>query len=220
MGLLDDLKRQADRIRTHDSRRRVLREDNIRAVDQAMHRLFHYVLDLFKQLDVVKPVNPHVYAIPGLGELKDLHYLESFVNSRKTKHDEHDVYENVDFFIKWGSDASLVVERDMPAAIEKVRDLLWSFNLKFLDHETRNEQGSLVRATFTIASALTVHFSVHADHDERRLLFHGKNSLRLGPDDFAVPADELSEAVLEELARMLLGRPSEFRHWLAVLKRV
>lgn len=219
MGLLDDLKRQADQIRTHDSRQRAIREENVRAVDQAMHRAFHYLLELFKHLEVIKPVNPHVYAIPGVGELRDLHYVESFVDSRKKKIGEHDVYDHIDFFIKWASGANLVIERDMPAAIERVRDLLWSVNLKFWEQESRNAQGSLLKCTFTVTSAMTVHFSLQADHEARRLVFLGKNALRLGADDFAVPADELNEAALEELAKMLLGQPSDFRRYRTVLTR-
>ena len=38
MGLLDDLKRQADMVRTHDSLQRSNLQENTRVVDEAMHR--------------------------------------------------------------------------------------------------------------------------------------------------------------------------------------
>jgi hypothetical protein len=72
---------------------------------------------------------------------------------------------------------------------------------------------------FTIPVAVTVNFTVRADHEGRRLLFFGKNALRLGTDDFAVPADEVSEAVLEELAKVLIGQKSSFHRYRAVLPR-
>ena len=76
MGLLDDLKRQADMVRTHDSLQRSNLQENTRVVDEAMHRAFLYLLELFKQLEVLKPRQPDcvLCTIEGVGALKDMKY--------------------------------------------------------------------------------------------------------------------------------------------------
>lgn len=219
MGLLDDLKRQADMVRTHDSLQRSNLQDNVRVVDEAMHKTFHYLLELFKQLGILKPANPTVYAITGVGELRGLTYVDGFVDPRKKKFAERDVYDYMDFYVKWSSPKNLVVMRDMPQTIAKVRDMLWATNIKFTEVETKSAYGTVAKVEFTIPVAVTVNFTVRADHEGRRLLFFGKNALRLGIDDFAVPADDLSEAVLEELAKVLIGQKSDFHRYRAVLKR-
>lgn len=219
MGLLDDLKRQADMVRTHDSLQRSNLQDNVRVVDGAMHRVFLYLLELFKQLEVLKPTNPVVYAIQGVGELRDLRYVSGFVDPRKKKFAERDVYDYTDFYVKWAASNSLVVERDMPQTIAKVRDMLWATNVKFTDVETKSAYGTISKVKFTIPAALQVNFTLKADHEGRRLLFYGKNALRLGIDDFAVPADELTDEVLEELAKMLIGQRSNFQRFAAALPR-
>ena len=220
MGLLDDLKRQADMARTHDSLQRSLREENVRAVDEAMHRTFLYLLELFKQLAILKPVNPTVYGMSGIGELKSLGYADAFVDARKTRLADREVYDYVDFWLKWSTPGNLVVERDMPQTIGKVRDMLWAYNIKFTEEEKRNELRSLIKVIFTIPKTLVVDFTLKADHENRKLLFYGKNALRLGMDDFAVPADEMIEPVIEELAKVLICQPSEFtRKYRTVLKR-
>lgn len=219
MGLLDDLKRQADMVRTHDSLQRSNLQDNVRVVDEAMHKTFHYLLELFKQLGILKPANPTVYAITGVGELRGLTYVDGFVDPRKKKFAERDVYDYMDFYVKWSSPKNLVVMRDMPQTIAKVRDMLWATNIKFTEVETKSAYGTVAKVEFTIPVAVTVNFTVKADHEGRRLLFLGKNALRLGIDDFAVPADDLSEAVLEELAKVLIGQKSDFHRYRAVLKR-
>jgi len=219
MGLLDDLKRQADMVRTHDSLQRSNLQDNVRVVDEGMHRTFHYLLELFKQLGILKPANPTVYAITGVGELRDLGYVDGFVDPRKKKFAERDVYDYMDFYIKWATPKILTVERDMPHTIAKVRDMLWATNIKFTEVETKSAYGSVLKCVFTIPVALTVNFTVKADHEGRRLLFLGKNALRLGADDFAVPADEVSEGVLEELAKLLIGQKSDFHRYRTVLPR-
>jgi len=219
MGLLDDLKRQADMVRTHDSLQRSNLQDNVRVVDEAMHKTFHYLLELFKQLGILKPANPTVYAITGVGELRGLTYVDGFVDPRKKKFAERDVYDYIDFYVKWSAPKNLVVMRDMPQTIAKVRDMLWATNIKFTEVETKSAYGTVAKVEFTIPAAVTVNFTVRADHEGRRLLFLGKNALRLGIDDFAVPADDLSETVLEELAKVLIGQKSDFHRYRAVLKR-
>ena len=210
MGLLDDLKRQADTLRTQTSLRTSLREENVRAVDEAMHKTFHYLLELFKQLAVIAPTNPVTYTIPGVGEMKNLSYVDSHVDSRRKKFGDSEVYDYIPFWIRWGTSQTLTAERDMPAAISKLRDLLFAANVKFTEVEKRNEQRSLQKVVFNIPVAIQVDFDCKADHENRRLAFYGKNSIRLGMDDYAVPADEVTEATLEELAKLLLGQPSEF----------
>ena len=221
MGLLDDLKRQADMVRTHDSLQRSNLQENARVVDEAMHRAFLYLLELFKQLEVLKPANPTVYEIEGVGTLKDLKYGGGFVDPRKKKFAERDVYDYMDFYVKWAAPTSMVVERDMPHTIKKVRDMLWHSNIKFTEVETKTEFGSVGKCKFTIPAALTVNFTLKADIEGRRLLFYGKNALRLATDDFVVPADELTDELLEELAKVLIGqqRNSSFLRYRAALPR-
>ncbi len=219
MGLLDDLKRQADMVRTHDSLQRSNLQENSRAVDEAMHRAFLYLLELFKQLEVLKPANSIVYQIEGVGALKDMKYAGAFVDPRKKKFAERDVYDYMDFYVKWAAPASMVVERDMPHTIKKVRDMLWLYNIKFTEVETKSTYGSISKVRFTIPVAMTVNFTLRADIEGRRLLFYGKNALQLGIDDFVVPADELSDEVLEELAKLLIGQRNNFIKYRTQLQR-
>jgi hypothetical protein len=221
MGLLDDLKRQADMVRTHDSLQRSNLQENTRVVDEAMHRTFLYLLELFKQLEVLKPANPTVYEIEGVGTLKELKYVSGFVDPRKRKFADRDVYDYMDFYVKWAAPANMVVERDMPHTIKKVRDMLWHSNIKFTEVETKTDFGSVGKCKFTIPAALTVNFTLKADIEGRRLLFYGKNVLRLATDDFVVPADELTDELLEELAKVLIGqhRNSNFLRYRAALPR-
>lgn len=219
MGLLDDLKRQADMARTHTSLQKSNLQENARVVDEAMHKTFLYLLELFKQLEVLKPSNPIVYTIIGVGDLRDLKYASGFVDPRKRKFADRDVYDFMDFYVKWAAPSSLVIERDMPQTIKKVRDMLWAVNIKAVEVETKSSYGSVSKVHFTIPTAVTVNFTLKADIEGRRLLFYGKNALQLGIDDFAVPADELNEEVLEELAKLLIGQRSNFVRFRAALKR-
>jgi hypothetical protein len=219
VGLLDDLKKQADAVRTHDNFKRTVETENIQAVESAMRRSFKYFHDLLEQLKVIKPVNPVVYSLPGIGELRDLAFSDSSIDYRTQKVDDKEHYERIDLYVMWSLQNDLVVERDMPATAEKVRQLLWAANVKFNEEEKKGPQGKFLMTKFRIPMTVRMDISLRADYPKRRVLVVGKNVLRTGGDDFAFPADDCGEKLLEDMARMLIGQPSDFRQYRTVLPR-
>lgn len=219
MGLLDDLKKQADQVRTHENVQRGVRAENLQVVESAMGRTFHYLLELLKQLAVIKPVNPLAFSIPGIGEFANLAFKDGGIDYRKKKINDTDYYDYLELYVNWSKPDNLIVERDMPATIKKASDMLWAVNLKFEEEVIKNAKGSLVKTRFTVPSNIRAEVAIHADYENRKLLMYGRNLLRLGQDDFAVPGDEVNEAVLEEFATQLIGQTSAFRRYRTVLPR-
>lgn len=216
MGLLDDLKKQAETVKTQQVSDQTAREDNVKLVEDKMKQVFHYVNDLLKQLAVIKPTNPMVYSIPGVGDLRNLMFSDSFIDYRRKRMNDKDHFDTITFYIKWASGDSLVVMRDMPATVQKVRDLLFTCGVKFTEEETKNARGSVINTKFTVPAAVVMDVAIKADHEQGRLMIGTKNLLRLGPDDFSVPAGELDDAMLEEFAKSLIGQASAFRKFRAV----
>jgi len=213
MGLLDDLKRQADMVKSQQLSQKVILEESIRLVEAKMHQTFLYLDDLLKQLAVLKPTNPTVYSIPGVGDFQNLGYAESFINYRKKKIGDRDYYDYITMFIKWSSPENLIVERDMPAAIEKVTDALWRFGLKFSEEKIKKPGGGFEKMKFTVPNNITCDITIKADHDNARLAVKGKHFFRLGADELRIPAADVDEALLEEFAKMLIGQPSRLRRY-------
>ena len=58
MGLLDDLKKQADMVKSQRLSQKAILEESIKLVEAKMHQTSLYLNDLLKQLVVLKPVNP------------------------------------------------------------------------------------------------------------------------------------------------------------------
>ena len=208
MGLLDDLKKQADMVISQQLSHLSILQESIKLVDAKMHQTFLYLNDLLKQLAVLKPINPTVYSIPGVGDFQNLGFAESFINYRKKKIGDKDYYDFITMFIRWDSPESLSVERDMPAAIQKVNEALWSFGLKFTEEKIKKPGGGFEKIKFTVPSRVTCDITITADHDNARLVLKGKHFFRLGPDELRIPAGDIDETLLEELAKMLIGQPS------------
>ena len=216
MGLLDDLKKQAEQVKSQQISQASLRDETLRLVEEKMRQTFQYLNELLKQLAVLKPVNPVVYALPGIGDLKNLGYAESFVDYRTKRINDRDYLDSIQFYIRWGSGETFVVERDMPEAAQKVRGALIGLRLKFQEDEVPGQRGAARIWRFTAQSSVVTDVTIEADRDQGRLLISGKNLERLGTETFAVPAHEMNEALLELFAKMLLGQPGGFRKYRAV----
>jgi hypothetical protein len=200
-------------VKTQQVSRQTMLQEGIKLVEAKMHQTFLYLNDLFKQLAVLKPTNPTTYSIPGIGEMRNLEFAQSFIDYRKKKIDDKDYYDYITLFIKWSSPSNLIIERDMPATIQKVRDVLWHFGLKFTEDEIKNRGGAFQKMIFTVPGAVTCDMTISADHENGRLVVKGKHFLRLGADELRIPAVEFNEALLEEFAKMLLGRSIALRKY-------
>lgn len=219
MGLLDDLKKQAEIAKTQQSNQQSMRAETVKLVNERANKAFQYLNDLLKQLVVLKPENPTVFYIPGVGEIKGLGFGEAFIDFRRKRVNEMDVYDTVSFFIKWTGATPMSLERDMPASIQKVRDALWAVGIKFTEEEVKNDRGSLVKTRFNVPAAIVTDVVIRADYDAGRLVFATKNLARLGPEEFIVPAAEIDEGCMENFAKMLLGHPSQFKNYAGGLVR-
>jgi len=217
MGLLDDLKKQAELVKTQQMSQQSLREDNLRLVEEKMKQTFAYLNDLLKQLAVLKPVNPLLFSLPGLGDFKDMGFAESFIDYRRKRINDREYFEVISFFIKWGSGQTIVIDRDMPAAALKVRDALFTHGLRFQEEEVRGQRGTAAIWRFTVNSNIVTDVVIRADHEQGGLIITGKNLERLGNDAFAIPANDVNEALLEEFAKILMGHPGGFRKYRTVL---
>lgn len=213
MGLLDDLKKQADLVKSQQLSRQSMLQESTKLVEAKMHQTFLYLNDLLKQLAVLRPTNPTVYSIPGVGEFQNLAYVESFIDYRKRKIDDRDHYDHIRLYVKWHSPTNLTIERDMPATIQKVNDVLWGFGLKFTEEKIKKPGGGFEKMKFTVPGNITCDITITADQDNARLVVKGKHFFRLGADELRIPADDIDETLLEEFAKMLIGQPSALRKY-------
>jgi hypothetical protein len=216
MGLLDDLKKQADLVKTQQILQQNLQSDKLKLVEDKMKQTFQYVHELLKQLAVVRPTSPHVYSIPGVGEFRNLAFAESFIDYRRKRINDKEYYDTIHFFIKWSSPDTIVIEKDMPPAMQKVRESLWLAKVKFVEEEKKNAKGFVIGAKFTIPGTVLTDIVIKADHDQGKLLIQATHLFGLGVEQFAVPAPEVSDDMLEDFARALIGQQSEIRKFRAM----
>jgi len=208
MGLLDDLKKQADTLKTQSVQSQTVQTGKIKLVEDKMKQTFLYVNDLLKQLVVVKPANPLIFSIPGVASLQGLTFADSFIDYRRKRIADKEYYDTITFFIKWTSDKTIVMEYNDAIAAQKAREAIWASKMKFTEEEKKSPKGFLMGAKYTIPAVVVSDVVIKADHDNAKLLVQAKNLFSIGVEQLEIPVLEINEALLEELAKALIGQQS------------
>lgn len=216
MGLLDDLKKQAEQVRTQQLSQEQMQQQSVKEVDAKAKQIFQYVNELLKQLAVVEPTNPLVFTIPGIGALKELKFTDSFIDYRKKRMADQDCFQSIRFYIKWTSPNNLVIERDMPQLAQRVRDALTMAGVKFEEEDVRNAKGVVANTRFTVPAAIVADFQIMVDYEQGKFTIRTKNVMRLGNDDLIIPVTEINEPFLEEFAKTMLGQQTNINRYRAL----
>src|SRR4029077_9345849 len=125
MGLLDDLKKQADLVKTQQINQQSLQGDKLKLVEDKMKQTFQYAHELLKQLGIVKPTSPLVYSIPGETDFRNLAFSASSVDYRKKRIIDKEYFATLHFYIKCSGPDPYTTEKDMPPAMQRIREALW-----------------------------------------------------------------------------------------------
>ena len=208
MGLLDDLKKQADLVKTQQILQESLQGDKLKLVEEKMKQTFQYVHELLKQLTVVKPTNPLMFSIPGVSSLVGLALTDSFIDYRRKRIGDKEYFDTIHFFIKWASGKMVTVNCDDAAAAQRAREALWASKVKFEEEEKKSARGILIGAKYTFPAAILTDITITADHVQGELLVQAKNLFGVGVEQLKIPAPEVTDDLLEDLAKALIGQKS------------
>ena len=146
MGLLDDLKKQADDLKAKDTDRTESMRTTAVAVDHALRRVFLYMNDLGKQLNVVQMPSPFKYNLPTVGDIDGLILKDVFVDFRSKHFIDKDYYGEVHCAYRNWSDKVLTVKKG-PDEMEKFRDVLWQSNIEHKSEQFRDQRKVITHET-------------------------------------------------------------------------
>jgi len=215
MGLLDDLKKEAE-----DLKRKQLEEtqnkiqslnQNFVLVQGKLTQIYRFLHELVSQLNVVQLPVTRSYYIGSFGQVDGLRQTDYAVATKNFTLDNRDFIKEIHLRFKCVTEQELKVTKESEAAVEQFRDYLWRNNLKFDCHEVRNPRGYVERGDFTLSSSILVSFVVSADFDQAKIKIASRNFELLGISEFVYDGEEIDEALLDEFGKALLGKPNVFR---------
>lgn len=212
MGLLDDLKQQAESRKVEDQTNEAQRARNLLEVDTALRGVFQYFTEFSNSLNVLKPDVTRNFYIEGTTKFDNLRQGDYRVRERRKSVDHKDYFEEVTLRFSWTGAQALVVEKDTPALIQRLRDNLAAYNLRYECREVKNERGAVQRAIFTIEPEVIASTAFAGNWDTGKVRLSLKNVEMLGSIDLQYDTGELDGALFEELAKLLLGKPNTLRN--------
>ena len=210
MGLLDDLKKEAETLKNQEAVKTQTIKANSAAVDRALRKTFQYMNELFKQLNVVKPPCSLVYDLLTVGKIDGLTQSDYRIEFRTSQRDNSEHYENVTITFKRSKPDQLTVKREAEQ-IERFRDLLWQNNMRFTSEPFKNERRVTTHEVFKINCEVICGADVLGDYDNGVIRFKLKNIEDFGPSVYTLEPDTITDKALEELAKLLIGKESNFK---------
>ena len=215
MGLLDDLKKQADAVKAQDTDKTESLRSTAVAVDHSLRRTFLYLNDLGKQLNVVQMPSPFAFDLPTIGKVDGLIIKDFFCDFRSKHFIDKDYYGEVHVAYRCFSEKILTIKKG-PDDMEKFRDLLWQSNIEHKSEVFRNERKVITHEVFKVVCDFRVQGKIEGDHETGRLKIVTKNVGGFSVDLFNCMAAEMNDQGVEEFAKYFIGRPN---HWVELNKR-
>jgi hypothetical protein len=215
VGLLDDLKKQADALKAQDTDKTESLRSTAVAVDHSLRRTFLYLNDLGKQLNVVQMPSPFAYDLLTVGKIDGLIIKDFFCDFRSKHFIDKDYYGEVHVAYRCWSDKVLTIKKG-PDDMEKFRDILWQSNIEHKSEQFRNERKVITHEVFKVVCDFRVQAKIEGDHETGRLKIIAKNVGGFSVDLYNLLAQEMNDQGVEEFAKGFIGRPN---HWVDLTKR-
>ena len=215
MGLLDDLKKQADAVKAQDTDKTESLRTQAVAVDHSLRRTFLYLNDLGKQLNVVQMPSPFVFDLPTIGKVDGLIIKDFFCDFRSKHFIDKDYYGEVHVAYRCFSEKILTIKKG-PDDMEKFRDLLWQSNIEHKSEVFRNERKVITHEVFKVVCDFRVQGRVEGDHENGKLKISTKNVGGFNVDLFVLLAQEMNDQAVEEFAKYFIGRSN---NWAEIMKK-
>jgi len=111
VGLLDDLKKQADALKAQDTDKTESLRSTAVSVDHSLRRTFLYLNALGKQLNVVQMPSPFVFDLPTVGIIDGLIIKDFFCDFRSKHFIDKDYYGEVHVAYRCWSDKVLTIKK-------------------------------------------------------------------------------------------------------------
>jgi hypothetical protein len=210
MGLLDELKQQADSLARTQADEAASALELVQRADAALAKIYAFLDDFGKQLSVLKPASPRVFTLPGLGAFENLKLAEFFADYRKKMFEDREYLDYVHFQYQYIGPKSFEFVKNNISEKEQVEQHLRLANIKHSVDEFRNERGRATGGKFTVPGVITAVVRVDAKPDRPELVFALRNIERFDTLKLTFPTANVDDSLLDELGKLILARPSQF----------
>jgi hypothetical protein len=207
-SLLERLRQQSDAVRAGETPKRST-EEILLDMDRRLWRAYRWLDEALAHLEVIKPVVAHEFRVDALLQLNGMQFDQGFVSYRRRHLAGQELLDYVESFYRL-TGAEPVKVRVPPMAVPAFEQRLRTAGMAFRYEPEQDERKVIKAGLFTVTPAVTA--SVRFDPDYRRQAIGVRltNVDRFESVELEFKPEQLDEAALEDLVRMLLGETNAF----------
>jgi len=214
VSFLNQLKSQANALRSQQSQAQLNFEENTAQTEEACRFALQYLHDLAKHLNVIGPKAPR-FSLDGKTPWPAMKLAEFRVDSRKKMLRDR---EAVDYFaIGWrivpqvGQPVGGTVSVNFPPDLQRVEARLAMGPVKHERKEVRHpEKNTLLALQFDYVTETRGNVVVTPNHEKAELAFRLMNANGFEVLTTTWPAATIRAELLDELAKLIMGEPNRF----------
>ncbi len=214
MSFLDQLKLQADAVKSRQDRQQVEHDACTNATEQACQTVFLYLEQLVRQLNVIEPDGPRL-SLDGKTPWPAMKLTGFQIDSRRKMLRNREVFDFIgmgwQIVPRIGGPVAGSVSANFMPDLQRLEERLATGWVQHQRQEIRHPEKNtlqLVRMDYTTQSRGNIR--VTPDHDKGLLAFRLANLTGFGLAQTSWRAAQIQASVLDELARMVCGQPSRF----------
>ena len=209
MSFLNQLKSQAQALQSEREAQDQRLGERTAQTEQACRQVLHYLQDLARQLSVIEPAGPAL-TLDGKTPWPAMKLLDFRVDARRKRLRDAEVFDYI--AMGWriepqsGGPAVGVVRVNFPTDMRRVEERLMMGPVKHERQEVRNpEKNNVLQEVRYEYLAQTT-----ADHEHGQVHFRLLNTSGFEVVHVTVAADRIHHALLDELAKRIVGQPNLF----------
>lgn len=214
MSFLHQLRQQAQALQTQQT----VQHENLAALtaatQAACQRVWHYLDDLCRQLNVIEPVVSRL-SLDGKTPWPDMKQTGFRFDARKKMLRDQEVFDYL--AMGWqlvpaaGGAAKGQIRVNFPPDLERVERSLRAGQVPHERKEQRHPQTrSLQAIVFEHETAARASVTVTAEHDSAELLFRLAGIHGFSVVSTRYRAVQVDHTLLDEMAKLIVGQPSRF----------
>lgn len=214
MSFLNQLKSQAHALQDQQGSLQRSLEENVTRTEEACRIVRDYLDDLARQLNVIQPAAA-AFTLDGRTPWPAMKLVEFRVDARKKVLRGRDVFDYA--AMGWrvvpqaGKPLTGVVRVNFPPDLQRVESRIMMGPVKHERREVRHpEKNTLLAFEFEYLTETRGSLTVTPEHDKGTLAFRVMNGSGFGIVEQLFAASRVTTALMDELAKMLVGQPNGF----------
>ncbi|MDR0233528.1 MAG: hypothetical protein LBI31_01775 [Zoogloeaceae bacterium] len=211
-SVLDSLQAQSRTLLSEQERQRQEAARMSADLDASLRRIFPFLDELTRQLNILKPPISRAYPLVHGHEFKNLVWQTGRVDYRSASlHTSTAEMESVTLTYRLASEEPpLCLERERGSA-DSFHQRLFDCGLLFTSDKIFSEGKALLGTRFMIKPEIKVHVVWRCNPEDGRLRCEAHNLERLGRQTWLLPVDAPMDArLLDEFGRLVLGQKHDF----------